>query len=556
MPLLTTIALVVSAAQGAAAQTAPIVPPQPPAVTRRLDGLFDDWRGTERTNTQYDKANDALDAPDVTRVTIASDPFDVWMLLEFREPVTLQGLPRPLLIAIDSDGRPQTGATKGPLLGADLALVFSPTAAQAKGNAGIAPTVKREDLGAGNAEKSKGEGTGLLQVLPDGTLGVAIPHERSHIEFAPTHASNRFEIRIPRLPNGIMGMATAARVSCAEEVDGGGVQLREDVQIVRALLAQATIPTEDLGLDVDAAKSAIARAPDSTLRVVSWNAERGRVFEASEGFAAILTLLNPDVVLFQELGAKATGESLAAWMNANVGASGAAPWSALVSGGDLRVGIAARGSLANAAFLDGVKRGSEPNERSVRVHGATLDLDGNAETPPLLLVSLHLKCCGRLGSSEDATRREEAATIREAIWNSIAKAPYAGVVVAGDFNLVGDPAVLEEIGRTLDSDGSNLDVVSAFQLDGVSSATWRSKGAPFVPGRLDYALVSGARVDVRRSFVFDARDLKPATIAAFGLPASAVDEPSDHMPLVLDLHVAPAAPATAEPKKPSEPSAR
>lgn len=69
----------------------------------------------------------------------------------------------------------------------------------------------------------------------------------------------------------------------------------------------------------------------------------------------------------------------------------------------------------------------------------------------------------------------------------------------------------------------------------------------FVPGRLDYALVSGSRIDVRKSFVFDARDFTPATIAALGLPASAVDEPSDHMPLVVDLRVAPPAPAQAKP---------
>lgn len=518
-------AALVAVALGAPLPQTPASSPQPP-VQRRLDGAFDDWARLDPASTKQDRVGETGTAPDVRAVSIASDSDAVWILFEFAKPLTLQGLDVPISIAIDADGDERSGGPYLAMKGSDLALILSPLPTHTEG-------------GASKARRGHGEGTALHRVNPDGTLGEALPHDVSGIGIAPTHASRLFEIRIPREAAGFTGLTTSAYLVCYREREDKGVDLLEEVPIVRALLAPRGGPSAPRRLSAADTASAIARHPDATLRVASWNAERGALFEAPEPFAATLRALGADVVLFQELGPKVTSEELASWMRTHVGGD---TWNAVVSGGDLRVGIAARGELANASFLDGVKRGSAGEERPIRVHGATMTVDGK----PILLVTLHLKCCGRLGSSEDDVRAAEVEAIHAAVRDSAAKAGYAAIVVAGDFNLVGDPSSLGRIGHGLDLDGSGLDVVNAYQLDGVTNATWRSGGAAFVPGRLDFALVSGASVDVLRSFVFSPEDLASDAVQALALPRSALEEPSDHLPIVFDLRLrSPTSPAPA-----------
>ena len=110
-----------------------------------------------------------------------------------------------------------------------------------------------------------------------------------------------------------------------------------------------------------------------------------------------------------------------------------------------------------------------------------------------------------------------------------------GVVVAGDFNLVGSPDPLALAGRSLGPGGSDLVPVYALQLDGRSSATWVGRDLAFPPGQLDYVLHAPGVLTPLRAFVFETSDLSEAALAELGLARSDSDRASDHRPVVVDF---------------------
>ncbi len=534
------IALAFQAPPAAVQPTATAAP-----LPHRLDGVFDDWKALDPVATRHDKTGEAGIGTDIQTVSLASDDRDFWLFVEFAQPLTLQGLDKPLVLLVDTDGSPKSGAQQGRLPGADLAIICSPSPGDVR---------KNPNKSGPPPSKEHGQGVQIRVVREDGSFGDIVRAADVGLGIAPAHASRRFEFRLPRGPERFNGMTAAVQVAVVEKLPDGGEQYPDTIETARCLIgprAAAEAPKVEA--------PSVARAEGTTLRVVSWNAEAGGLFKTPEPFAATLNAIGPDVVLFQELGGKATAEELAAWMNTNVGstngtAGGASgSWQAIVSGGDLRTGVVARRPLKNAPFLDGVKRESPKGDRPVRVVGAVLDLDGQS----ILLASLHLKCCGRLASSEDETRLAEAAAIHDALRQATEKSPFAAIIVGGDFNLVGEPSVIDRISAGLDGDGSPLDPVDALQLNGIANATWRSADESFVPGRLDWMLVSGASARVARSFVFNTDDLSAQAIAALALPASALKEPSDHMPVVTDFILVPidsaalkSAPPNSEAAKP------
>ncbi len=500
-----------------------------PIVHRALDGLFDDWTVRDPVATRRDGASDAANgAADLITVSLASDPRGFWIELEFANEVSLQGLDRPLTLFVDANG-PKLGAQGGYLPGADFVIIFSPTEKERPATGARRNGPQRS--------KEHGEGMVVRTVNTDGSFGEVINPTSIGLGMAPAHASRLFEIRLDRTDANFADLAAAVRAMCLTADSAGRVELSEDVEITRALLVPRL---KDPAPKAEA--SALDRAPESTLRIVSWNAEQGALFKDPEPFAATLKAIQPDVVFWQELGKDPTAESLAAWMNERVGSDGS-PWTAVVSGGELRTAVVARRPLAVAPFLDGLKRPAEKGDRPVRVAGALLDVGGSK----LLLASLHLKCCGRLDSSEDETRIAEAKAIHDAIREAEAKlkdagTPLAGVAIGGDFNLVGARTPVSAIGTAIDLDGSDLDPAMPFQFDGISNATWRSSGNDFLPGRLDWILSSGSSLTPAKAFVFSAEDLSPAAITALKLPPSALKEPSDHQPVVVDFHLTAPAP--------------
>jgi hypothetical protein len=160
----------------------------------------------------------------------------------------------------------------------------------------------------------------------------------------------------------------------------------------------------------------------------------------------------------------------------------------------------------------------------------------------LLVVSVHFKCCGVAGSEEDLRRVEEA----EAVANTIAvvrsaqrgspayRFRDAGVVVAGDWNLVGSDRPLEVL-RRAEPSGPGLTRATLLGLNGDAAVTWYNESSSFSPGWLDLVAFDDATLDLMRGFVLNTRVLDAAALARMGLAGDDSRLATDHLMLVADL---------------------
>jgi hypothetical protein len=166
--------------------------------------------------------------------------------------------------------------------------------------------------------------------------------------------------------------------------------------------------------------------------------------------------------------------------------------------------------------------------------------------PPVVVFSVHFKCCGYAGSDEDQQRRAQAADvattikqIRSGEYGELAKT--ARIVVLGDYNLVGSREPLETI---LAADLEELTLRSV--LDG-STATWRgvTKKETFWPGRLDF-VAADAGSGKANGFLVRCSDIGKLAGMENADPLA-----TDHAMLVLDCQRVPS-PVPTEPKIPRD----
>jgi endonuclease/exonuclease/phosphatase family metal-dependent hydrolase len=480
----------------------------------RLDGDRNEWanRPAAATDLRGDSKPPAEGARimlDLGEVKLAESSDALWILAEIAtHPVNPQNLPEPssLEIAIDADGSPATGAPRGSLEGSDLVLRWSPR---------------------GEGVSRAGRGT-MLEILEDSA--VVLPSrsrsprpQQLGIGVAPSSASRWIELRLPRSYARPDGDATPgirfgreARV-VVRAVGTGGETLDETPIASIAFEAPAAEPSRD--------SKVLAEDTPANLRVMSWNAERGALFKNAEPFAEVFRAIGPDVVLLQELeGVEKAGE-LEAWFDERLPTPGG--WRAVIGGGSLAVAVVSP-KVVPVAELGEVKRALPNGSRPVRVVGGVVPLGARR----VLVASVHLKCCGSIGSREDETREQEAFAIREAIRRAMEEAakrrePIDGIVIGGDFNLVGSPHIVDLAAEGLDLDRSPLTAAPLYGLDGVANLTWRDGGSEFMPGQLDFLLFSDSRLDLSDGMVVD-----PSAILPRG---SSLDGPSDHLPIVIDL---------------------
>jgi endonuclease/exonuclease/phosphatase family metal-dependent hydrolase len=480
----------------------------------RLDGDRNEWanRPAAATDLRGDSKPPAEGARimlDLGEVKLAESSDALWILAEIAtHPVNPQNLPEPssLEIAIDADGSPATGAPRGSLEGSDLVLRWSPR---------------------GEGVSRAGRGT-MLEILEDSA--VVLPSrsrsprpQQLGIGVAPSSASRWIELRLPRSYARPDGDATPgirfgreARV-VVRAVGTGGETLDETPIASIAFEAPAAEPSRN--------SKVLAEDTPANLRVMSWNAERGALFKNAEPFAEVFRAIGPDVVLLQELeGVEKAGE-LEAWFDERLPTPGG--WRAVIGGGSLAVAVVSP-KVVPVAELGEVKRALPNGSRPVRVVGGVVPLGARR----VLVASVHLKCCGSIGSREDETREQEAFAIREAIRRAMEEAakrrePIDGIVIGGDFNLVGSPHIVDLAAEGLDLDRSPLTAAPLYGLDGVANLTWRDGGSEFMPGQLDFLLFSDSRLDLSDGMVVD-----PSAILPRG---SSLDGPSDHLPIVIDL---------------------
>jgi hypothetical protein len=168
--------------------------------------------------------------------------------------------------------------------------------------------------------------------------------------------------------------------------------------------------------------------------------------------------------------------------------------------------------------------------------GALLESSGRT----LLAVSVDLECCGRPGSFEDDLRIVEAHRVKRAVADAIRRIQPDGVLIVGDFNLIGTRTPRDILVDGLDRDASSLVVAPLLQLDGRTAITWRDPTQPpggpiFTPSQMDFGLYSDSSLVLVGGFAFDVADLAPRWRDAHGLQADDSLGASDHLPIVLDF---------------------
>lgn len=516
------------------------------------DGAFDDWVGVSAV--VIDSAGDAPPGSpaDLGAVFVQDDPRFIHLLIDLGHTVTAQGMRGSVEIVLNCDGDSRTGRSYGGVEGADLAVVLS-----------------RQREAAGDA---RGVGAGVRW------FGGPGPHDLASASsvgllVSPTHSSDRFEVRLDRLRMGRGAVAEPSHGAGAEplrELPAEGCaasRLTGRLRYVRGGAAAdetplfsytaATAPGAPPPL---LGAGAVAPTPDA-LRVVVWNVSDGNFRDRPEAFRRVLRALDPDVLLLDELHADVTAADLARFADDLAAEPGSSwHWWLARGGGRQRTAVGARAlelrgeaGLAAVAHAPGAiegwlrEVGDEPEtprmappsvlaraeaNGGLSATGAWVTVDGRG----ILFVPVDLQSAGYDGSPRDRLREIQARTLNRAVAAALADRPGAGLVIAGDLNLVGSARPLDHLRSGLGAGGGDLGIVRVERLRDRSLATWRSTrdGDPFSPGRLDYVLYRGSALRVQRAFAFDAADLAPEALARLRIRESDSLQ-SDHLPLVVDF---------------------
>ncbi len=438
------------------------------------------------------------------------------------ERAALQYAPETTRLLLDVDNDPATGRLiEGPeevgRLGVDVEVMLSPRREELpeamRGRGGPA-----EGLSAGVAVALHGAG-GTRHV---GAAGVGFV-------CTPTFASEWYEARLDRLASELIGSG----------LDGAGsgrgmVMLTDASGGVTGWTEAFTFTLPEAALAPELAEAAVPAAgedgPGGAVRVMSYNVLRSALREDPEPFARLIKSVSPDVLLLQESDGMDAAE-LSRWLGEHVGPAYA---------GDDGVWHAAAFAERGVAVAsphevvwrqeDGVVASVEGRDVDVRAVAAVV------RTPAgdALAVSVHYKCCGGYGTSEDVRRRAEAEAVASFVAEQGAARGAAIRVVGGDFNLVGGREPLDLTAAGADVDGSALAAAEALVLGANATFTWRDPRTAFAPGRLDWVLYADAAARVERAFVLDTGRLSDGALLASGLSAGDCSS-SDHLPVVVDL---------------------
>ncbi|UQA54716.1 endonuclease/exonuclease/phosphatase family protein [Polyangium aurulentum] len=421
----------------------------------------------------------------------------IQLRIRLEAPMSIQAAPVSHLIYVDLDGRERTGfrGRGAPLEGADLLVELSPRDEQRPGALREGVAVYRLD-GAGRR-------------TPSG-------HADFDLRLTPTHAAREIEVSARR-PEGTKGGAPRGRIL----VQNAGGDVVDCTGALRAAPAFAKAPP---------AMDRIPPPEGGGLRIVSYNVYLGSPMKNPAPFARTLRALEPDIVLLQEW-TDARAEDIDAWFEKYV--PSATGWS-VVAGAAWGVAVASRYPLERL----GPERipppipaaGTNASEEALRLTGAI----AHAPLGPVAVASVHLKCCGGMGSAEDLRRIAEASLVRDTLREALAGRAVALRIVGGDFNLQGARLPLELMGVGLDGDATALTQAETPVLGTRASYTWRDPRSNLLPGRLDYVLVGDDALAIERGFALDTARLSPSTLASAGLLPDDTGA-SDHLPLVIDV---------------------
>ncbi|MEL6329493.1 MAG: hypothetical protein AAFR38_07505 [Planctomycetota bacterium] len=353
----------------------------------------------------------------------------------------------------------------------------------------------------------------------------------------PTVASPRYELRVDLAPAGAaigdtIGVHLESPTVRALADSGDG--------IARVLLSAPDNIDTPIELELTppgspAPRVPTDRAPGTDIRVAVFNVLASQLTEADtpdiddpyDRLSRLVRAARADIYLFQEQSGSRL--DLSARLTTLDPLDNGALWFAHTDDTDSRFG--SDFVLATRPLIPVTDAIANPFAAAVV---------GDDPETAVLVLSIHPKCCGYAGSSEDDTRIAEADQTAEMIARfrraelGPELAPFADVpvIVAGDWNLVGSNTPREILTAP---DGPALDHMILLKTDGRDAATWRAlNGLGFTPGLLDLVAFSPESLEPLGGFVVDTERMTPSELQALGLrPLDSLV--SDHLMLVADF---------------------
>ncbi|MEX0323989.1 MAG: endonuclease/exonuclease/phosphatase family protein [Puniceicoccaceae bacterium] len=424
-----------------------------------VDGEFDDWPA----DSVYvlDPSNDAPYAgPEFKRLDVTNDAYNLYLKVEFTEPVNVRYIDLKLELDADND------ATTGNSEGMDFIWDFDR-------NRGTSTLTSRDEIGRGNL---------IQRIAPDATSRL---HEIAISLEALPAAGKREPIRI-----------LLSEENSRDRIPNSGVELAYTVEG----------PLAVQGMPIQHTKRQTA------LRIVSWNVLRDAAFKSQnlQATLRILTALQPDIVMFQEI-YDAPLQTVLDFFQENLQLPSGYQWSAVRKHDCITV--------SRFPILD-----SWPSDNNVISRHDTAELIGC----DLLIANAHLPCC----TNGESGRVEESATMLN-ILDPIMSAPGdtpLGLIIGGDLNSGGiAPELL-----LLSNDLIPFEMASPRHLYWHDQYTWGSQGSFWGSSRLDFLLFDKERLFRDKAFILDTDTLPSAALQEMGLEADDTFI-SDHLPLVFDV---------------------
>jgi hypothetical protein len=498
-----------------------------------LDGELDEW--TEVPPLIEDPSDAETAGIDIRWVRALDDPGWFYFAFDADQEVNAQRMPGALYFLIDADADTGTGGDVYGMPGTDLVVEIS--------------RVDDPD------DEPRGLGAGLKPVGPEGIGDVISPYALD-VVLAPTWSAPRFEWRIRRdgasdgsLP--ALGNRIRVRLVYVE-----GRTVRDETEIAEYTFA--TGPATP-GPAEGAAERLAHR--EGSVRVAQLNVSSRSFTGNPDGFSRLLSTVEPDVLLLDELPRGIDEDQLADFF-ARPPMAALGSWTFVLgqSGGGQRAAIATRGLPIRPAqrlldvrhpdgSLDGVRATlpeeahallEREEESGVPASGAWISLPGG----DVLFVVVDLQSRGFIDSPEDVLRAAQARAVRLRVTEEIraftadsGSGAEPAVVIGGDLNMVGSRVPMRLLSTRLYSDETVLSPVDAERIGERTLTTWRDARQPFLPGRLDFLLLPSTKLAVENAFVFATEDLGDDLLGTLGLERELSASIADHLVVVADVRV-------------------
>jgi len=459
------------------------------------DGDFREW--TSAALAHSDPAGDAGDSGiDFGRIYLANDAERLYVRFETGTEIKLQEY-NDIVLYVDSDNDPATGrSVRG--IGADLAWRFG----------------ARE----GTVYHADGAPAGV-------TAWAALDFRQE-----PTVSGHDFELAFKR-------SVTVSRVSLfdgpellllfRDEYDDPG-DVAPDTGAIEYKFDSTALPADS--------RVTIERDDAAHLRVLSHNVLRNGWFDdtRAQAFDRLYQAAAPDIFSFQEFGGVSSKEV------------------------ERKVQSLFGNAWHSAQVADNVVVSKFPivSRHAIGANlGVFIDLPDDLYATDLYLIDAHLPCCG-----DDFGRQFEIDVLLE--WIRDLQTPGGAetlpkrtpIVVTGDMNLVGFRQQLDSLLRgdiqdesafgpdhAPDWDDTPISDVFPRHVAGRDRFTWWDASSSFMPGRLDFILYTDSVLRIVKSYVLWTPEMPEAMLDAARLRRGDAPAASDHVPLVVDLKMAPRA---------------